>query len=386
MAKRRPIGLFQRFLALALVGAGLLALGGRTAAGDASVYYPAGWSLIAAPAGTVLPADGPLYTLQPGDAAYETVPAGAGVQGGQGYWAYFSAGTTVTLPPADAGEYQTDAPAGVWFIVGNPSTSPARLRGADAAYTYDPANGYTPVELLPPWRGAFVYAVEGGTITLSPAADTIRSVPITPAAAAVSAAPSAVATSAMSPAASSVLVLASGFGQSRAGGPVGAGVLLRNSGSMAIGQTPVSMTVYGADGSVIATGDVTLRLLAAGATTGIVKRLSVSNSSAEAVRISVEAGDGRPAGDPPPGSLGFSQIALTPGRSGIEASAILTSSFATDQTNVHINALVYDANGSIIGGGAITRRLAPAGASIGVLVPVDISGTPARVEFYAQLP
>ena len=379
--RRRLIRPLQRLLSVTLLCAGLFLLGGRVATSDASVQYLAGWNLVAAPAGTILPADGSLYTLQPGDSGYETVPAAAGVQAGEGYWAYFSAGTTVVLPSAEPDAYQTDAPAGVWFLVGNPGAVPARLDGADAAYTYDPAAGYTPVDLLQPGRGAFVYVAAGGAITLTPAADAIHPVPI---AAVLDPSPTAVGAATL--ATSSVQVLASGFAQSRAGGPIDTGVLIRNNSSTAVAQARLSLTAYSADGKVVAAADHTVPLLAAGETTGIGGRLSVLSTAAPAVRLAVQAGLDRPTVDPPPGAFSFSQIALSPGRGGANASALLTSSFTTDLTGVRVNALVYDAGGSIIGGGAVVHHLVPAGIPIGVIVPVGISGTPARVEFYAQLP
>lgn len=349
-----------------------------------TVTYPAGWNLVAGPSGTDFSAtSGSLYTLQPGDSGYESIDASEDLQDGYGYWAYFASGATVDLAESTTDSYEVEAPAGSWLMVGNPGATAARVAGADSVYLYDPASGFALSSTLPPGRGALVYSAGGGVISVAPAsaANTIRSVssPSLP-----SAAPSS-ATS-LAQASSPVQVLASGFGQSKPGGPVGIGVLLRNSGSTDQDATPLSLTVYDAHGGVIAAGDTTVHLIQPGETTGFVHRLSVTGSGAVAARVDVQAGEGRELGNPPAGSLSFGQQSVTTGRSSLEASATLTSSYETDLEGVHINVLVYDASGAIIGGGATTKRLVAAGATEGVVVPVEVSGTPARVEFYAQLP
>jgi hypothetical protein len=100
------------------------------------------------------------------------------------------------------------------------------------------------------------------------------------------------------------------------------------------------------------------------------------------VRIS----DGRPAGDPPPGTLSFSGVTTVTDRTGTEASAVLASSYSNDLTEVRVDALAYDSRGTLVSGGELIKRLVPAGSPVGVLVPMDLSGTPARVELYAHLP
>ena len=352
---------------------------------DQTITYPAGWNLVAGPSGTDFSAaSGSLYTLQPGDSDYESIDVSEDPQTGYGYWAYFTSGATVDLAESTTDSYEVEALAESWLMAGNPGATAARVTGADAVYLYDPASGFTLSSTLPPGRGALVYSAGGGVITVTPAsaANTIRSAS-SPLLAAAAPTPGATAT-ALGPA--PVQVVASGFGQSKPGGPVGVAVLLRNTGSTAQDATPLSLTVYDAHGSVIAAGDTTVHLIQPGETTGFVHRLSVTGSGAVAARVDVQAGQGRAAGNPPPGSLSFGQQSLVPGRSSLDASATLTSSYATDLVSVHIDVLVYDAGGGIIGGGAITKRLVAAGATEGIVVPVQASGTPARLEFYAQLP
>jgi hypothetical protein len=156
------------------VGSPQPAQGAAPAAGATAISasYPAGWNLIALPPGTSLTGtQGPLYTLQPGDSTYETIQSSAAGMSGFGYWAYF-AGTTTLPVAAGGGSYSVRAPAGQFIMVGDPSGSlPARISGADLAYTYDPVSGYQQTTRLTPGKGALVIAVAGGTITVTPSAD-----------------------------------------------------------------------------------------------------------------------------------------------------------------------------------------------------------------------
>src|SRR5438128_6415963 len=79
-----------------------LALGAMTvdhSRADTPITYHAGWNLVGAPEGTRYGgAEGPLYTLQPQDDAYEALPPGSRAVAGYGYWAYFPLARTVQLP------------------------------------------------------------------------------------------------------------------------------------------------------------------------------------------------------------------------------------------------------------------------------------------------
>jgi hypothetical protein len=98
--------------------------------------YPAGWNLVSGPAGaTVSGALGPLYTLQPGDTSYETVPNTTPLATCVGYWAYFPSGGTVTTAPGSP-SCSVTPPPGQWVMVGNPSPATTLLvSGADIVYT-----------------------------------------------------------------------------------------------------------------------------------------------------------------------------------------------------------------------------------------------------------
>jgi len=61
-----------------------------TAPPGVTVTYAAGWNIVAGPSGTtVTGASGSVYTLQPGDASYETLPSGGTLKPGAGYLADF---------------------------------------------------------------------------------------------------------------------------------------------------------------------------------------------------------------------------------------------------------------------------------------------------------
>jgi len=155
--------------ALTLLGALLvLALSSAGSSGAVStVTYHAGWNLVGAPDGTrYAGADGPIYTLQPGDTAYESFPAGTPSAAGAGYWVYFGASRTLQVPDGQA-FVTVQLPAAQWVLIGNPSglrTVP--VTGADAVFTYDPGRGYRAVSSLLPGQGALVYSQDGALLTI----------------------------------------------------------------------------------------------------------------------------------------------------------------------------------------------------------------------------
>lgn len=128
-----------------------------------------GWNLIAGPEGMAFTQSaGALYTFQAGDTAYESLPATAGVHGGFGYWAYFSAPTAIVVRGESASYAAIEAPAGQWVLIGNPSaTETLTVRGADMVLLYDAARGtYVATDDLAPGQGAWALSVAGGAITV----------------------------------------------------------------------------------------------------------------------------------------------------------------------------------------------------------------------------
>jgi len=166
----RPFGgrlLPALLLALcALLGPARAARGAQAAAGT-PVTYSAGWNLVALPSGTVLPASvGPAYSLTADGNAYEQV-ANGGAVGGRALWIFFPQDTTLTLDRSAAETSRTVAPPGQHALVGNPSSDATLdISGADAAYSFDPQQGWEAVTSLEPGRGALVQVGAAGSVTL----------------------------------------------------------------------------------------------------------------------------------------------------------------------------------------------------------------------------
>ena len=93
-------------LVIGLALLGLVAVIGRgstaqaTDASDPLVTYPAGWSIVGGPPGTVFSqATNPLYTRQPTTVGtYDTWTNTTAIRPGWGYWAHFWSTTTVNIP------------------------------------------------------------------------------------------------------------------------------------------------------------------------------------------------------------------------------------------------------------------------------------------------
>jgi hypothetical protein len=135
--------------------------------------YQTGWNLVGGGNGQTFPqANGPLYTFQAGDTAYESLANSAGITGGRGYWAYFNSPTAVTISGSGPSlPFTATIPAGQYVMVGNPSTTASvTVSGADVVYTFNTAtNSYTgggATGTLAVGQGAWVFSNAGGTITI----------------------------------------------------------------------------------------------------------------------------------------------------------------------------------------------------------------------------
>ena len=161
-------------MSLSVLLGSLLLVGAVRVRADAgnSVTYAAGWNLVAFPPNTdVSKITAPLYTMQPGDTDYETIPVSQGTVSGFGYWAYFGASTQITLDAGSANLYSVLAPPNQYIMVGNPSgTQSSVVTGANVVYTYDPTNGYVQSPVLPPGQGAWVLSTDGGPVMVQPGA------------------------------------------------------------------------------------------------------------------------------------------------------------------------------------------------------------------------
>ena len=115
----------MRLRAVFLVAAALLvllvpAVLQHSASKLAATSYPAGWNLVSGPEGSTLSgASGSLYSIQPGDSAYETIPAATPLHACWGYWAYFPNGGSLAAG-TDSARCSLTGLAGAWVMVGNP--------------------------------------------------------------------------------------------------------------------------------------------------------------------------------------------------------------------------------------------------------------------------
>lgn len=161
-------------LALLLV-AGAPAARGQGPEAGTTRKYPVGWNIVAIPPGTDFPIATTVLTAQPGDTDYEQLQPAQEPVSGFGYWAYVQGGDQsgyskpVTLDAGSTAPYSVLAPPGDWILVGNPSgLLQATIRGADAALTFDPLQGYQLTTVLQPGEGAWAAAANGGSITVTP--------------------------------------------------------------------------------------------------------------------------------------------------------------------------------------------------------------------------
>jgi hypothetical protein len=135
---------------------------GQMAAVQLDVRVPAGWTIVGAPAATVPPDSGPLYTLSPDGTAYVAVLRGALLQPGVGYSSY----NATPVPPrpqytAAPASVQRVVPPGQFAMVGNERQVPVCVHGASVVYVYDPSAGYVENALLQPGQGGWAVSDSG---------------------------------------------------------------------------------------------------------------------------------------------------------------------------------------------------------------------------------
>ncbi|HUP68874.1 MAG TPA: kelch repeat-containing protein [Acidimicrobiales bacterium] len=144
------------------------------------VAYPAGYSLIGLPAGTVVGSQSPLYgwlDLGAGG-GYSARTSSEPVTGGHGQWAYFSC--PKVLGPLAPGDKSVRLPLGAYraSMVGNPSgTSRASVTGYDYAASWNPAlndgaggyalSGYREAQTLDVGQGTWVFAYARSEIAIA---------------------------------------------------------------------------------------------------------------------------------------------------------------------------------------------------------------------------
>lgn len=144
----------------------------RTVAAQ-TITYPPGWNLVSGPDGSTLNGvDGFLYTLQPGDAEYEAVPASSPLRGCWGYWAYFPDGGSLNASADTTSRCDVPTLPGQWVMLGNPSAAQTlAFAGVDQALIYSADGGYQATQELAPGQGAFASGQR--ELVLGPIAPTV---------------------------------------------------------------------------------------------------------------------------------------------------------------------------------------------------------------------
>ena len=138
--------------------------------GTGTVTFQAGWNLVGCPTGTVLTgATGNIFTFQAGNTAYQSFPVTTALTAPQGYWAFFTAPTTVTLAtPPTATSQTVTLPVNQFIMAGNPFGVPVSLTGASQVFVYNTTTGqYQTATTLQPCQGAWVISPSGGTLTIT---------------------------------------------------------------------------------------------------------------------------------------------------------------------------------------------------------------------------
>jgi len=111
--------------------------------------------------------DGPL-TYVASQGSYQSVDPSQ-MQNGVGYWVYFSAITTVTVPPSTSPEASVTLAAGSWVMIANSTNSQVTVSGADVVDTYNAATStWAQSTTLNPGQAAFAYSANGATASFTP--------------------------------------------------------------------------------------------------------------------------------------------------------------------------------------------------------------------------
>jgi hypothetical protein len=125
--------------------------------------YAAGWNMIGGPAGTDFSA-APLYAYT--SSGY-VAASGSKAMDCQGYWAYFTDSTVLTLSGSDGSASQSCPLEAGWNLIGNPFAGGALLPAGVTAYHWNPdAERYDIVQVIPPGAAVWINSSAAGAILL----------------------------------------------------------------------------------------------------------------------------------------------------------------------------------------------------------------------------
>jgi hypothetical protein len=183
--------------------------------------------------------------------------------------------------------------------------------------------------------------------------------------------------------ANGVELLKFGFGQNDSS--VGYGFLLENPNpNYAIESSQYHVTAFAEDGSVLAVDEGYLSLLLPGETLGVAGEIWL-NTDDEVARAEVQVLSGDFIESEPIPFFTSEKVTYLPDEWSPQVTGQIVSPFNKDVTNIRVYAILYDADGEIIGGGSTYADFVPANGKAAVQVYVESAIEPATAELYATV-
>lgn len=150
--------------------------------------------------------------------------------------------------------------------------------------------------------------------------------------------------------------------------------------SYLVNQSLLAVNAYAADGTFLSGEPLALMNVLPGQKLGVSREIALCEGDVvDHIEVAVSSGDFVPSQQT--AYLASENVSLQDGA----VSGDLVNQFGQDIKTVYATAIVYDANGQIIGGGSKTLDLLAAGGRVSVQIPVAVNGTPARAELYGVL-
>lgn len=193
-------------------------------------------------------------------------------------------------------------------------------------------------------------------------------------------APPAIAT----PAPERLKVGAVGFGQERMQVTYVFEVENPNPG-LAVETSQYQVAVYDKAGVVLKSDTGYIELLLPAQKFGIAGFTYLDSADRIADHVTVQVKPGRYTATEAQSSFTADKVTYTQGQYGAQVTGIITSPYQQDASNVRVNALAYDSQGALIGGGYTYLNFVPANGQASVEIPVSTAGEPATVQLFASV-
>ena len=180
-----------------------------------------------------------------------------------------------------------------------------------------------------------------------------------------------------------IQLVAQGFGQD--GRDLGFAFLVENPNvGFAIERSQYQIAAYDNDGTVLETDSGYIELIVPSQTLGVAGTMWLDEGmTVSKVEVQLRQGD-TVATDPIPSFETESSIYYA-GEYSDNATAIVSSPYNRDLTNIRVSAVVYNEGGEIVGGGFTYLNFILANSSTGVDVGITSSGNVANVELYPSV-